>query len=82
MCDEPKFVSWEQSPFARTGSFCNSKAHFTTADKLTLRVQAVSAVDAPFHQELRRKIPDALSPTAPNCRFQDEYTLNRARREA
>ena len=24
MCDEPKFVSWEQSPFARTGSFCNS----------------------------------------------------------
>ena len=53
-----------------------------TADKLTLRVQAVSAVDALFHQELRRKIPDALSPTAPNCRFQDEYTLSRARREA
>jgi len=44
---------------------CRSKAHSATAAKLTLRVQTVAAVDAPFAENENEKSLMSLKPTLP-----------------
>jgi hypothetical protein len=54
--------------------FCRSKTHYTTAAKLTLRVQTVAAVSASFRQERKRKISNAAQ-TNPVYRYFREMAI-------
>ena len=65
----PRFGSWRHPSLAPTALFLLLKAHFATADKLTLRIQTVSAVDAPFRQEQQRKMAESLSTDTSNYRY-------------